>query len=1095
MQTRPPHRRRPGLGRVLPLWPALLAVLAGLVLAAPGTASAASATTAWRGGAFHLDPEAVVSRSDIVLGAPGLTGSASMPLGNGSLGVAAWAENGFTAQLNRSDTMPDRKSPGQLAIPGLSVITHAPDFSGRLDLTDGVLRESGGGMSLKAWVATDKDELVVDVSGADPRIPQTATVSLWNGRSPAAAVQGTTATLAETWKDSDPAIGSGRTFGSLAALTAGGRDVRVGVASPTQVKASFTPHADGTFRVVVASPAWTGGDAAKKARKVIGNDASTAATKLMSRQNAWWKGFWKTSGLVTMDSADGSAAYIENLRTLYLYEEAASMKKGIYPGSQAGEADMFAWDKDTQTWTPSAYWLWNLRTQIAANMSSGNYDLNTPIFDMYAEDVPGIEAWTKLAMGGRPGSCVPETMRFNGNGLDVATGNCSEASSPNWNALDISSGPEVALYMWEQYEATGDRAMLRTYWPFIKSTVRFQLAYQKVGADGLLHANANAHETQWAVQDPTTDIAVDKAVFPVVVAAAKALGTDLTGDAGLVRQVKKAETQIPPYPRTDDATRTQLLNPHYTQAETDAADATGTDMVGISYEPAAQRQNGENIELEPLWPWNTVSDQDTGLFALEQRSYDHRPNKGGNDWSMDAIDAARLQRPDEVRADLVSITEGHQVYPNGFADLGNTVGYQPYIEQEAGVATAVDEALAQDYDGIIRFAPAWPSDWNGAGSVHIQHKDTVDVQVHDGQLTTAAIEAGTTGTLKVKNPWPGHQVTVVDGDSGRTVVRPTGSALLSVPVRAGSSYLVEQAAAPTTKAPYAAVGGTAPDTARHLGPVQIGLDPDTSRGTSTVGTVLGASDASFGLTRIDDPSDPAPAGTVAGRTARTAGTGTGPASMAFDVDNAVAATGSYSGTVSVSYYDAGTGSLTLRYDAGPGKTDRVAGTIHLGGTDTWRSADLPLTGAYFGGLGEGGADLSLQGTAPFSVHSAALAVTGARVPDRQEFPPAPAITSPKSGATVPLSSPVSGTAIPDGAVAVLNGTSPCARRPPTPRAPGAVPRTAGSQRGGRASPSPSPTRQVSPAPPRWPPASPPPTGPRAPTSSAPYWAPRTTRTA
>lgn len=118
-------------------------------------------------------------------------------------------------------------------------------------------------------------------------------------------------------------------------------------------------------------------------------------------------------------------------------------------------------------------------------------------------------------------------------------------------------------------------------------------------------------------------------------------------------------------------------------------------------------RNGENIELEPLGPWNTVSDQDANLFSLEQRSYAHRPNKGGNDWSMDAIHAARLQNPAEVRGNLISLTEGHQVYPNGFADLGSSVGFQPYIEQESGVATAVGEALAQDYDGIVRFAPAW----------------------------------------------------------------------------------------------------------------------------------------------------------------------------------------------------------------------------------------------------------------------------------------------------------------------------------------------------------------------------------------------------
>ena len=134
------------------------------------------------------------------------------------------------------------------------MISHAADFTGRLDLTDGVLRESGGGMSMKAWVAAGKDELIVDVSGADPRVAQTATIDLWSGRKPTAAVSGTVGTLAETWEDGAPPIGSGKTFGSLAAHHRGRpARSRTTVASPTQVKVSFTP-ARRRHRSVSSSP-------------------------------------------------------------------------------------------------------------------------------------------------------------------------------------------------------------------------------------------------------------------------------------------------------------------------------------------------------------------------------------------------------------------------------------------------------------------------------------------------------------------------------------------------------------------------------------------------------------------------------------------------------------------------------------------------------------------------------------------------------------------------------------------------------------------------------------------------------------------------
>ena len=70
----------------------------------------------------------MVSRSDVVLGAPNSSPSQFLPLGNGSLGVAAWAADGFTAQLNRSDTMPNRLSPGQVQIPGLAAMTSAVEL-------------------------------------------------------------------------------------------------------------------------------------------------------------------------------------------------------------------------------------------------------------------------------------------------------------------------------------------------------------------------------------------------------------------------------------------------------------------------------------------------------------------------------------------------------------------------------------------------------------------------------------------------------------------------------------------------------------------------------------------------------------------------------------------------------------------------------------------------------------------------------------------------------------------------------------------------------------------------------------------------------
>ena len=228
----------------------LLAVAAGLALAVPlagaavlaQPAIAASVTTAWQNGSFALNPAGVVAESDIVLGAANTASSQSMPLGNGSLGVAAWAANGFTAQLNRSDTMPYRLSPGQVNIPGLSAMTSASNFSGTLDLYDGVLYETGGGMSMKAWVPAGKDELVVNVTGANPSTQQTATLNLWSGRSPSTAASGAIGSLAQTWVDNSQTGNSGQTFGAMAAITAGGQNVTASVVNSDPGEGDVQPE-------------------------------------------------------------------------------------------------------------------------------------------------------------------------------------------------------------------------------------------------------------------------------------------------------------------------------------------------------------------------------------------------------------------------------------------------------------------------------------------------------------------------------------------------------------------------------------------------------------------------------------------------------------------------------------------------------------------------------------------------------------------------------------------------------------------------------------------------------------------------------------
>ena len=793
-----------------PLRAAFIALLLSASLhAQPG------ASTAWRDGIFHVNVAHVVSESDIVLGRPNTDPTEALPLGNGRLGAAVWSANGMTIQLNRADTLPHRLSPGQIIIPGLAKLTSAHNYQGRLDLYSGAFVEYGGGISATVYLQPQSDTLIIDVTGADPAQPQTATLQLWEPRAPKTIAQKSVGILAETWLDNQDPGASGQRFGSLAAMTAEGRDVTATVANTRAVIVTFKPKADGSFRLLVAAPHYAGGASAEAAAAPALADRSSTA------HVDWWHAFWQRAGLIQASSPDGEGQYMTNLRNIYLFSAAAE-NGDRFPGSQAGVADLFSAARDDHRWDPAAYWHWNLRMQVAANLSAGLPQLNLPYFRLYRENLSAIQQWTRERMNGRPGACVPETMRFNGKGVEYEswtqpTGkpsglNCDANSTPYYNARTLSTGGEVSLWIWQQYLVTSDRAFLAQNFPVMSTSARFLLAYEKPGPDGLHHTSpSNAHETQWDVIDPTTDLVAREALYNTTMNAAKALGIE----PSLQQQLKATLTKIPELPRTQASGRLTLLAAN--------ADHDGHDVIANSYQPDAQIHNSENVGLEPVWPYATIGDT-SPLFALAQRTYQFRPNKEVADWSFDPIQAARLHLGSEVADSLRKITETSQHFINGFAHLGATdQDSEFYVEQTGVVAAALAESLVQDYGGTLRIAPAIPPGWNFYGSVFVHGRTRVDVQVRNGAVSTVGLEVHEAQSIRLRNPWPGSSLRVRDAQSGReiSITSPANSADIVFAAAAGRCYLIERTGQPSL--PFAAIDGQPATRYRRLNSVQIGL--------------------------------------------------------------------------------------------------------------------------------------------------------------------------------------------------------------------------------------------------------------------------------
>ncbi|HEY2400264.1 MAG TPA: hypothetical protein VGI23_07905, partial [Steroidobacteraceae bacterium] len=543
----------------------------------------------------------------------------------------------------------------------------------------------------------------------------------------------------------------------------------------------------------------------------------------------WWHDFWARAALIEASSRDGRAEYLETLRTLFLFYSAAQ-NGGTLPGSQAGIGDLFSSAQDIHFWDAASFWEWNLRMQVAANLGAGVPELNEPYFALYRNNLEAIRRWTRARMGGRDGICVPETMRFNGVGVEyesaglrpfpLITHSCDLGWTPVANARTLSTGAEVGLWVWETYLKTGDAQFLRTNYPLMAEAARFLLAYQKPGADGLLHTSpSNAHETQADVQDPTTDLAAIRALYPATIAAAQVLSRDHDLAAKLtaalsktpelplvaapsIATVRPAGTASPansltapgqgnpaataPPSATDGqpnlispsearnqaipaavgsaSTPAAALPNAATTAAPSAADRESR-VIAPSYNPTAPLLNAENIGLEPVWPYSLIS-PDSPLFATAVRTYEHRPFRDQATWSYDSIQAARLGLGAEMARRLDSLTQLYQLYPNGMAEMMGNSG-EFYIEQMGIVSVALAEALVQDHGDVIRIGPAIPSDWTVNGTVYVRGNARITVTAVEGKVTAFNLAAASTHTFRVANPWAPGEVLTINAKPGR----------------------------------------------------------------------------------------------------------------------------------------------------------------------------------------------------------------------------------------------------------------------------------------------------------------------------------------
>ena len=126
----------------------------------------------------------------------------------------------------------------------------------------------------------------------------------------------------------------------------------------------------------------------------------------------------------------------------------------------------------------------------------------------------------------------------------------------------------------------------------------------------------------------------------------------------------------------------------------------------------------------------------------------------------------------------------------------------------------------QDYDGLIRIAPAWPRNWDAEGSVFVQHRGKVGVEIRNGVVGPVTFSSGAAETVRICNPWPGKSVSVFE--SGHNVKTTVADNVIRFAVDPGKRYMLSPQGTPSAAQTRLTTNANATGP-RHLGQRSIGL--------------------------------------------------------------------------------------------------------------------------------------------------------------------------------------------------------------------------------------------------------------------------------
>lgn len=772
-----------------------------------------------------FDPEAIVSRNDVLYVTPSVEPWEAMPVGGGDLSAMVRWDGSLHLHLTKSDAWgfqqpPDAPpgsrffntvSPGHLTLcfgaqaqqAGARLFRQRLDlFHGRIVLT---LGDEEAGARLSVWGHPTRKILVIEVT--DPQAllaPARITLSEWRPTMQAGCTDAQLYAREIQTRAAKPHLASAgmQDYFDSAHDPLLGRGTAVMVQAPAVKPEScacqeqtatmqLPQRLSGSYCLLISAAVTPQGDPLEAARRELEEAAQTPLEQLRAEREAWWRDYWGRSFL-RLQSQDGSAEWLTAAYHVHLYT-LACVNRGPVPAKWDGGPGLLR--EDERKWGISE-WVQEIRFTFLPLYAANRLEMAKGLPDFYSALLPYLEAQTRT-LWGLDGLWIPETVTPWGHAEDwVRKADENRPALPHFHAWNPASAPygrferynpyigflftsglEVCQHYLTYYHYTGDETFLRERaYPVLRGVCEFVANLLRRGDDGRYHLDpANALETWWMTRDPADTLDGIRAIFPEFIRLAEQYGQD----ADL---------------RARCAERFAALSEPSTGLWTEDSRIAGQDCYAPAAAPGAvsERRNAENPALYRLFPF-ALSGIGSPDYARTRATFAQRICPEAQGWSLDAVWAARLGLKDEACALLAEHTRRFNRFRYGGWDSSDSnhlpggLAVAPFMDAGGLSAFALQEVLLQSHNGLLRILPAAAQGWSGLFRLRAEGGFLVGVAFRDQAARFVEIESLLGNPCTLANPWE----TACTVRRGGEIRLQSAARTIVFPTERGQKYLVE----------------------------------------------------------------------------------------------------------------------------------------------------------------------------------------------------------------------------------------------------------------------------------------------------------------